>query len=70
LKTDVFVCDTHFFLQNTTHPPPRNAKRMPIDVEQAITNALMKHGAMDEASASGILKKLETTRRYQCETWS
>ena len=47
-----------------------NAKRMPIDVQDAIKSVCMKQGGLTEQEATEFMKKLETSKRLQLETWA
>jgi len=47
-----------------------NAKRMPVDVQDALKSVLVKDGQLPENEADKMLKHMETCRRLQFETWS
>lgn len=49
---------------------PRNAKRMPIDVQDALRAVSMKHGRLSKEESDAFIKKLEGTKRLQLETWA
>jgi len=48
-----------------------NSKRMPIDVRDAIRDAVATHGAMSTDAAEAYVTKLESpqVRQLQFETW-
>ena len=43
---------------------------MPIDVQDAIKSVSVKQGGLSEQEASEFMKRLETTKRLQLETWA
>ena len=43
---------------------------MAHDVDNALKEALMNEGKLDENSAHDYLKKLRTRGRYSCDVWS
>ncbi|XP_065917009.1 NADPH-dependent diflavin oxidoreductase 1-like isoform X2 [Dysidea avara] len=47
-----------------------NAKRMPVDVVEALKSVLVKDGQLPEAETDKVLKDMEICRRLQFETWS
>jgi len=47
-----------------------NAKRMPVDVQDALKSVLVKDGQLPENEANKMLKHMEACRRLQFETWS
>ncbi|KAJ3276752.1 NADPH-dependent diflavin oxidoreductase 1 [Terramyces sp. JEL0728] len=47
-----------------------NAKRMPIDVEEALLFIFETEGKMNPAEAQGYFKSLEKNKRFQQECWS
>ena len=47
-----------------------NAKRMPIDVQDVFKSVCRKHGGLTEQEATDFIKKLETSKRLQLETWA
>ncbi|KAK3755557.1 hypothetical protein RRG08_012779 [Elysia crispata] len=47
-----------------------NAKSMPDDVKEALTDVINKHGAMTETEATLYVQQLEKSRRFQVEAWS
>ena len=47
-----------------------NAKRMPVDVQDAFKSVCRKHGGLTEQEAADLMKKLETSKRLQLETWA
>lgn len=48
----------------------RNAKRMPIDVQDALREVCMKHGKLTQEEAAAFMKKLQDSKRLQLETWA
>jgi len=52
------------------HSQCRNAKRMPIDVMEALKAALMTEGKLSQSVADKLLKDLESCKRLQFETWN
>ena len=48
----------------------RNSQRMPGDVTEALLEIFMKEGKMDKTQAEEFLKRLESTKHFQSETWS
>lgn len=47
-----------------------NAKSMPDDVKQALTDVISTHGNMSEIEAASFVQQLEKNRRFQVEAWS
>ncbi|XP_067017223.1 NADPH-dependent diflavin oxidoreductase 1-like [Acropora muricata] len=47
-----------------------NSQRMPADVTEALLEIFMREGKMDKITAEEFLKRLESTRHFQSETWS
>jgi sulfite reductase alpha subunit-like flavoprotein len=47
-----------------------NAKQMPKDVCDALKRVFLTHGHLDEGQAEDYMSKLETSGRFQQETWS
>ena len=47
-----------------------NAKRMPIDVQDALKSVCVKHGGLSEEEVGQFMRKLESTKRLQLETWA
>ncbi|XP_068695868.1 NADPH-dependent diflavin oxidoreductase 1-like [Montipora foliosa] len=47
-----------------------NSQRMPGDVIEALLEIFMKEGKMDKTKAEELLKRLESTKHFQSETWS
>lgn len=47
-----------------------SAKQMPQDVKDALLKVFSENGQLDQVAAENYMKKLERTRRFQCETWS
>ena len=43
---------------------------MPGDVTEALLEIFMKEGKMDKTQAEEFLKRLESTKHFQSETWS
>ena len=43
---------------------------MPIDVQDALKSVCVKHGGLSEQEANQFMKKLETSKRLQLETWA
>lgn len=53
-----------------TLPPSSNAKRMPVDVLDALKEVCIKHGGLAVDEAAALVKKLQDTKRLQLETWA
>jgi sulfite reductase alpha subunit-like flavoprotein len=47
-----------------------NAKRMPVDVSEALEQVFAQFGGLSVEDASKYLKTLEKSRRFQQECWS
>jgi sulfite reductase alpha subunit-like flavoprotein len=43
---------------------------MPIDVQDAIKSVCVKQGGLTEQEALDFMKRLETSKRLQLETWA
>ena len=47
-----------------------NAKRMPIDVLDALRDVCVEHGGLTAEEAAVFVKKLQESKRLQLETWA
>lgn len=47
-----------------------NAKRMPIDVLEALKEVAMEHGGLSQERAEAFVKELQDSKRLQLETWA
>lgn len=47
-----------------------NAKRMPIDVSEALVEIFKKHGGLEQENATAYLQYLGRVGRFQEECWS
>lgn len=47
-----------------------NAKRMPIDVQDALRVVCVRHGGLSEEEAASFITRLEASRKLQLETWA
>ncbi|XP_042529224.1 NADPH-dependent diflavin oxidoreductase 1 isoform X1 [Dipodomys spectabilis] len=47
-----------------------NAKRIPVDVAEALTSIFQEHGGLSEPDAAAYLARLQRTLRFQTETWA
>ena len=43
---------------------------MPNDVISCLKEIIVEYGEKSEEEADAFFKKMEMTRRFQCETWS
>jgi sulfite reductase alpha subunit-like flavoprotein len=48
----------------------RNAKRMPVDVQEAFVQVFIKHGHLSQDQANEFIKTLKNSNRFQEECWS
>jgi len=47
-----------------------NAKKMPVDVRNALTAIAKKHGCLDDAGCKAFFAKMEREKRFSMETWA
>ncbi|KAM4876614.1 NADPH-dependent diflavin oxidoreductase 1 isoform 2-T2 [Thomomys bottae] len=47
-----------------------NAKRIPVDVTEALTSIFQEHGGLSAPEAAAYLARLQQTLRFQMETWA
>ncbi|XP_048202619.1 NADPH-dependent diflavin oxidoreductase 1 isoform X2 [Perognathus longimembris pacificus] len=47
-----------------------NAKRIPVDITEALTSIFQEHGGLSESDAATYLARLQRTLHFQTETWA